>query len=551
MSPYITMTVTRVLIRVAALQPRRCFSFSPYEYPLAKEAPIVTKTTAVEAEKCPPTNVGKEKQRHPADPFDDSRSLSDLEVDSVRNMQKKFLSTELQGSTVIGFIAPPEIPSLMEASVIPQTEISILENGVRVVSQETYGQVCSIGVLANFGSRHEEQLGTAHLMELMAFQSTPQCNDSVEVQKLLQDWGGTSFANSSREQSLWCLDILRPNVEKGMDLLKQTTLDPLLQEWEIEDSKLAMQYQAMEMIPEVQLGEALQVAAYGANQQLGKLHFAPLDAIVNLTKNSVYQFLRTNLWNNPQGIVVAGAGIGHDELVDMTELHYGSLKQKTADQTIPSTYNGGMHILQTSKIDELTRVGIGLEVGGWHSDDLVPGCVLQTLLGGGSSFSAGGPGKGMYSRLYRQVLNRYHWAEAAEAFTTFNGESGLIGIIGSSKNEKLRDLTHVITEHLLKLAEDLVSDEELDRARNMLKNNVLTQLESRLVLFEDMGRQVLTYGRREENVEMTSKIDAVTKEDLRNLIIRALQKPPTISAIGDDLKNLPSHDEVKEWFKLL
>lgn len=33
--------------------------------------------------------------------------------------------------------------------------------------------------------------------------------------------------------------------------------------------------------------------------------------------------------------------------------------------------------------------------------DIVPVCVMQMLLGGGSSFSAGGPGKGMYSRLYR------------------------------------------------------------------------------------------------------------------------------------------------------
>lgn len=31
----------------------------------------------------------------------------------------------------------------------------------------------------------------------------------------------------------------------------------------------------------------------------------------------------------------------------------------------------------------------------------------QVLLGGGDSFSAGGPGKGMYSRLYREVLNRF------------------------------------------------------------------------------------------------------------------------------------------------
>ena len=37
----------------------------------------------------------------------------------------------------------------------------------------------------------------------------------------------------------------------------------------------------------------------------------------------------------------------------------------------------------------------------FSSLDVIPVCVLDTLLGGGSSFSAGGPGKGMYSRLYR------------------------------------------------------------------------------------------------------------------------------------------------------
>lgn len=42
-----------------------------------------------------------------------------------------------------------------------------------------------------------------------------------------------------------------------------------------------------------------------------------------------------------------------------------------------------------------------------------------------------------------------------------------------------------------------MTNEELSRARNMLKCNVLTHLESRLVLFEDIGRQMLTYGQRE------------------------------------------------------
>jgi hypothetical protein len=284
------MTFSRILVRRLAQQSqRRLFSgesFSAYEYPLATEAPVVTKTTAGEAEKTSlPNTPGKmaaatpEKVRDPADPFDDSNNLSDLESESIRSMQKKHIPTELLGSTKIGITAPAYIPSNVPGSSldVPQTQITTLENGVRVVSQETYGQVCSIGILGDFGSRHEKgQLGTAHLLELMAFQSTSQYKDSVEIQQLLQDWGGTSFANSGREQTLWCLDILRPNVEKGFDLLKQTCLEPKLLDWEIEDSKLAMQYQAMDVIPEMQLGEALQMGAYGADQQLGKPHFGKL-----------------------------------------------------------------------------------------------------------------------------------------------------------------------------------------------------------------------------------------------------------------------------------
>jgi processing peptidase subunit alpha len=85
----------------------------------------------------------------------------------------------------------------------------------------------------------------------------------------------------------------------------------------------------------------------------------------------------------------------------------------------------------------------------------------------------------------------------------------------------------------------------------MLKNHVLTQLESRLVLFEDMGRQVLTYhGHREDNAAMKAKIDAVTKEDLQQLVVRALKKPPTLGAVGERLHHVPAYDEVKSWFSV-
>lgn len=40
-------------------------------------------------------------------------------------------------------------------------------------------------------------------------------------------------------------------------------------------------------------------------------------------------------------------------------------------------------------------------------EDFIPFAVLNMMMGGGGSFSAGGPGKGMFTRLYLNVLNRY------------------------------------------------------------------------------------------------------------------------------------------------
>ncbi len=286
-------------------------------------------------------------------------------------------------------------------------------------------------------------------------------------------------------------------------------------------------------------------------------------------------------------MVIAGAGIQHEHLVSLAEKYFGHLqdpaaatftssnnsnpneapsnndtsngngngngnRNRNANGIIHSTYTGGSHLQTIKTPDGFTRVALAFPTGGWHSNDLVPSCVLHTLLGGGNSFSAGGPGKGMYSRLYRQVLNRYYWAESCEAFTSFHEESGLLGISGSSTPSKAGDMTRVLAENLLRLGMDLVEDEELDRARNMLKCNVLTQLESRLVLFEDVGRQILTYNRREDSKDMCAKIDAVTKEDLRTLARNSIKgMKPTLCSVGDDISQVPAFEEVERWFKNL
>jgi mitochondrial-processing peptidase subunit alpha len=562
---------------------------SPYEYPLAKEQPIITRAKARDIVDylAEDANDGSKEQRTEKeataamtrkanakndennDPFDDAHQLSRQQVEEIKRLQKEKLKTTLSGlvknssssssnaidsrnndsiSMAITSKTPAHIPPNVPAHQLarPETLVTTLDNGVRVVSQETYGQVSTVGVVSNVGSRQEAlpERGVTNLLEALAFGATRAHPSGRNVTNMLQDWGGTWFATAGREQSMHCIDLLRPNVDKAVAMLHQVLLEPLFLPDEVEDAKRALTFQNMDLSPELLLGEALQEAAFGSDQELGQAHFCKVEQINQLSVTTVQEYWTRQFLQNPRGTVLAGAGVQHDAFCELAAAQFGHLQQLDSVQpTKLSVYRGGEARCQLpSMVDEhgnatnaaagaaaaaadsspegpLVRVALALPVGGWHSTaDLVPTCVLQTLLGGGNAFSAGGPGK---------------------------------GITGSTVPHKARDMVQVFAEHMARLATDQVSEQELSRAKNMLLCNVLTQLESRLVLFEDLGRQVLTYGHREDLQETCRKIQAVTAEDLQQLASRALRNSalPTLVSVGHDLSHVPLHEEVVRWFR--
>ena len=64
---------------------------------------------------------------------------------------------------------------------------------------------------------------------------------------------------------------------------------------------------------------------------------------------------------------------------------------------------GGSYFAELAGMD-MVEVDLGFHTNGWLAKDMVALNLLQMILGGGKMFSAGGPGKGMYSRLYKVGL---------------------------------------------------------------------------------------------------------------------------------------------------
>ncbi|TID18838.1 hypothetical protein E6O75_ATG05959 [Venturia nashicola] len=193
----------------------------------------------------------------------------------------------------------------------------------------------------------------------------------------------------------------------------------------------------------------------------------------------------------------------------------------------PSQYTGGFLALPTlppppnPALPRLSYIHLAFEAVPISHPDIYAIATLQTLLGGGGSFSAGGPGKGMYSRLYTQVLNQFHWVESCVAFNHSYSDSGLFGISASCSPQHTRQMLDVMCRQLLELGDETgwhkLQEGEVMRAKNQLRSNLLMNLEQRMIELEDVGRQVQMHGRKIGVKEMCDKIDSLTVKDLRRV----------------------------------
>lgn len=154
-------------------------------------------------------------------------------------------------------------------------------------------------------------------------------------------------------------------------------------------------------------------------------------------------------------------------------------------------------IYAAAGLPELAHIVIGLEGTSHQDPDFVASCVLNLMMGGGGSFSAGGPGKGMYTRLYTNVLNQYHWMYSATASNHVYTDTGLFCIHVSAPPQHIGNAVKVITREMVAMASEPGS-EELRRAKTQLQSVLLMNLEARPVVFEDIGRQVLVTGIRKK-----------------------------------------------------
>lgn len=478
--------------------------------------------------------------------------------------------------------------SVDESSLV---QTSTLSNGLRVTTEGTPGHFAAAGVYIDAGSRFERpwvpgESGVSHLLDRMAFKSTSN-RSSDDMTRIIEKLGGNVMCTSSRDILLYQSAMFHQDLPTVMSVLADTIQHPLLVQEEL-DAEIQTAYWEIQEIwkkPELINPELLHIIAYRENT-LGNPLLAPETSLPHMKADNLRQFINT--WYTPERMVVAGAGVPHELLVEVTEKLFGQQKPRQSvlggNSTTPSKssstfphssllgnnassyvgaspqqpfstttkasatpqsaltpeqiatqkarYTGGETYIERSDLD-FTHVCIAFEGVNIHDDDIYALTTLQVLLGGGSAFSAGGPGKGMYSRLYH-LLTRWNEVDYCAASFHPYADSGLFAISASFESQINPFIGGMLAAEIsacLNAGEKRVSKEwmpsykvplavteaDLSRAKNQLKSSLMMALESRLVEVEDLARQILCNGKKTSVAEMCSKIDEVDMADIRRV----------------------------------
>ena len=167
--------------------------------------------------------------------------------------------------------------------------------------------------------------------------------------------------------------------------------------------------------------------------------------------------------------------------------------------------------------------------------------VMQTILGAWDRTS--GSGKNIASKLGQEVAEH----ELAHSFMTFNNcykDTGLFGVYAVAPDNKLEDLMWYLTSNMVRLVHK-TSDEEVARAKTQLKANMLMQLDGHANVAEDIGRQLLTYGRRLTMAEIFTRIDAIDTADVKATAAKFINdQDHALAAIGP-IHALPDYNYIR------
>jgi predicted Zn-dependent peptidase len=411
-------------------------------------------------------------------------------------------------------------------------EVSCLSSGLRVVTHAMdHLESSALGVWVAAGSRceREHEHGLSHLLEHMAFKGTAR-RTAIDIAEEIEAVGGEVNAATSIETTSYYARVLRQDVPLAVDILsdilRNSTFDP--QELTREQHVILQEIGAALDTPEDRVYDLFTEAAY-PGQPIGRTILGTPETVTAAGSPMLSAYLGEH-YQGPSMIISAAGAIDHDQLVAISEEHFGGLASGSTPTPAGARYHGG-EVREQRELME-TQIMLGFEGVPYSSTDFHTAQILASILGGGMS-----------SRLFQEVRERRGLCYSIYAFHWAFADTGVFGVHAATGPGDVDELMPVVIGELERAAHDL-SQKELQRARAQLRAGLLMTLESPAARAGQIARQLLLFGRVIPTEELVEKIEAIAIENIRDLATRTFTgSTPTLAAVGA-INGMMDHAEV-------
>ena len=415
-------------------------------------------------------------------------------------------------------------------------EITRLKNGLRVVSETVpHVETASLGVWVDAGTRYETKAlhGVSHLLEHMVFKGTKR-RTAAEIAEDIENVGGHLNAFTSREHTTYYAKVMKDDLPLAADLLGDLLLNPTFapEELKREQEVILQEIGQVQDTPDDLVFDQLQEKAF-PGQPLGQSILGTARSIPSFTSETLKSYMAKH-YAAPDMVLVGVGKLAHQAVVALAEEHFAGLASKDGEAFSQGRYGGGES--RDPRALEQLHLALALESCSYFDPDYYAVQVYATILGGGMS-----------SRLFQEIREKRGYAYSVYAFNASLADTGLLSVYAGTGPEFARELLPIAAREMKSLTGKIPPD-EIARAKAQLKSGLYMSLESTSSRMEQIGRQMLIFGKPIPVAELVAKVEAVDEAAVNRVAARLLASPLAFAGIGAvDL--LPDFEAIAGLFR--
>uniref|UniRef100_A0A915BK30 Mitochondrial processing peptidase beta subunit n=2 Tax=Parascaris univalens TaxID=6257 RepID=A0A915BK30_PARUN len=440
-------------------------------------------------------------------------------------------------------------------SSLPDSDLTSLKNGFRVASESNGRPTATVGVWIDAGSRFEtdENNGVANFFEHMIYKGTMKRAQS-QLERELESIGARLNSYTSREHTAIYAQCLSKDVEKVVAILADMIRNSKLDEATIEKERSVILRQLEEADDDFEgvVFDNLHAAAFQGTP-LAKSVIGPTKVIQSVDRKMLHNFVEDSY--KPVRMVLTGVGgVDHGQLISLSEKYFGDLTNDYQRKIPPASgtrFTGSEFRYRDDNIPFMYGA-IAVEGIDRNHHDYLPLQVANTFVGCwdrtyGSSVNA--PTRLAQKLSTAANLHQY------KSFLLSYKDTGLFGIYfvvdGNDHDEALAVVKAVQKEW--KHLSTSVTDEGVDRAKNMLKTNLFQSLETNRGRADDIALQVLDTGKIQSMANLERDIERIDKSMVREAMSRHLYDRDIACAGVGRTEAWPTYSHVRygmSWWRL-